>query len=419
MSRRRSSHSEAALTASEPANPALAYPFSNSHQSHQTHRRGPIEGPYGQRLTRRVTWRSSTYKLVAYLYVLAVLYIVWLIRDIFFLPFSSSSSSPAQRSSQGVAPDDHLARFMGSDECGISSTSLYTPPTGDGALRNAYCQNRAALLDAMSNGGRQGTGTSYDPQGCHYRWLSTDEICDVLNRFDGIVFVGDGPLFSIYAAFNILLRENLVFGSLKQWDMDSRQLEECKCDKQFSNSQCLAFRIGSSEEVYSYDGKASSRSPYVCPAYIRHIFLPVTGSPSPRSVHDKFQEIMPATAGGNKPVPVIHSLSLSTYLSRKTAAASMDEWLGFARASGRKVPFLWIGPTSAGYQNQRDTVGSQEDLALQQYTLDTARTAHSKGMEVLSMYNATSEATSLHGSSSGEKTSLMQAMMILNWLSHL
>ncbi|KAL1883694.1 hypothetical protein Plec18167_002701 [Paecilomyces lecythidis] len=271
----------------------------------------------------------------------------------------------------------------------------------------------------MSNGKHHGAGTSYDPQGCHYRWFSTGEICDVLSRFDGVVFVGDGPLFSIYAALNILLRENLASGSLKQWDMSSKQVEECECDKQFSNSQCLAFRVGSSEEVYTYDGKASNRSPYVCSTYIRHIFLPVTGSPSPRSVHDKFQEIMPATAGSNKPVPVIHSLSLSTYLSRKVAAASMDEWLGFARASGRKVPFLWVGPTSAGYQDQKDIIGSQEDYALQQYTFDTARTAQNKGMEVLSMYNATSGATSLHGAYSGEKTSLMQAMMIINWLSRL
>lgn len=59
----------------------------------------------------------------------------------------------------------YLARFAGRDECDISSTSLYTPPAGDGALRNAYCQNRAALLDAMSNGEHHGAGTSYDPQG--------------------------------------------------------------------------------------------------------------------------------------------------------------------------------------------------------------------------------------------------------------
>lgn len=91
MSRRRPSHSEPALPASPANPPAVAYPFSNTQNTHQMHRRGPIEGPYGQRLTRRVTWRSSTYKLVAYLYVLGVLYIVWLIRDVFFLPFSSSS----------------------------------------------------------------------------------------------------------------------------------------------------------------------------------------------------------------------------------------------------------------------------------------------------------------------------------------
>lgn len=145
---------------------------------------------------------------------------------------------------------------------------------------------------------------------------------------------------------------------------------------------------------------------------IRHTFLPVTGSPSPRSVHDKFEEMVPATISGNKPVPVIHSLSSSTYLSHRTATASMDEWLGSARASGRKVPFLWVGPTATDYQKPQDTIGTQEEDALQQYTFDTARTAQSKGMEVLSMYNATSQAASLDGSHYGEKVSLMQAMMV-------
>lgn len=91
MWRRRASQSEPTLPSS---NPAYAYPFSTSQGAAQTPpRRGPIEGPYGQRLTRRVTWRSSTYRIIAYLYVLGILYIVWLIRDLFYLPFSSSSSS--------------------------------------------------------------------------------------------------------------------------------------------------------------------------------------------------------------------------------------------------------------------------------------------------------------------------------------
>jgi hypothetical protein len=89
MWRRRPSQSESALPAS---NPTYAYAFSGAPGSAQMSRRGPIEGPHGRRLTRRVTWRSSTYKLVAYLYVLGVLYILWLIRDLFYLPFSKSST---------------------------------------------------------------------------------------------------------------------------------------------------------------------------------------------------------------------------------------------------------------------------------------------------------------------------------------
>ncbi|KAJ5173613.1 uncharacterized protein N7500_001544 [Penicillium coprophilum] len=92
MSRRRISHSE--------MNEALAYPFmqsghSNGQLNGQPPRRGPIEGPNGRRLIRRVTWRSSTYKLMATLWVLAVLYIVWLVRDL-FLPFTSDSETPPQ-----------------------------------------------------------------------------------------------------------------------------------------------------------------------------------------------------------------------------------------------------------------------------------------------------------------------------------
>ncbi|KAJ5569549.1 uncharacterized protein N7459_008979 [Penicillium hispanicum] len=85
MSRRRTSHSE-------PMNEAVAYPFASS-QAPPAPRRGPIEGPNGRRLIRRVTWRSSTYKLMASLWVLGVLYILWLIRDLFYLPFTPPESS--------------------------------------------------------------------------------------------------------------------------------------------------------------------------------------------------------------------------------------------------------------------------------------------------------------------------------------
>src|ERR1700741_3940380 len=95
MWQRRSSQSEPPLSSTSPANPAYAYYSSSSYPS-QMSRRGPIEGPPGYQLRRRVTWRSSAYKIIAYLYVLGILYIVWLIRDLFWLPFSSSPSGNRQ-----------------------------------------------------------------------------------------------------------------------------------------------------------------------------------------------------------------------------------------------------------------------------------------------------------------------------------
>jgi hypothetical protein len=86
-----------------------AHSFITGECSPQMARRAPIESPYGHQLTRRVTWRSSTYKIIAYLYVLGILYIVWLIRDLFWLPFSSSPySSHADPNGNQAFPKEYV-----------------------------------------------------------------------------------------------------------------------------------------------------------------------------------------------------------------------------------------------------------------------------------------------------------------------
>lgn len=95
----------------------------------------------------------------------------------------------------------------------------------------------------------------------------------------------------------------------------------------------------------------------------------------------------------------------------------MDEWFTAAKASGRKMPFLWVGPTAAGPQKPAGLVTSQGNNALWHYTLDTSKAAQSRNMEALGMYNATLQATSFDGSNYGEKVSLMQAMMVSRWFS--
>lgn len=100
--------------------------------------------------------------------------------------------------------------------------------------------------------------------GCSYRWYTTAQICEILQKFDGIAFVGDDTLANVYAGFNLLLRENLAFGALKEWDLSPEHRETCRCDSQFTSKSCWPLRVTSSDQVPTQDDAALTRSPYVC-----------------------------------------------------------------------------------------------------------------------------------------------------------
>ncbi|KAB8074446.1 hypothetical protein BDV29DRAFT_122431 [Aspergillus leporis] len=412
MSRRRASHSEP--MASSSANEAFSYPYTGMQQSNQPQRRGPIEGPGGRRLVRRVTWRSSTYKLMASLWVFGVFYIVWLIRDIFYLPFTSTQPSTVTTS----ATEDYLARYVGHQECGISSLSLYKAPKtgGQRVPSNSYCQTRDLLLSAMSNGGRHGFDEAYTSQGCFYRWYTNSEICEILQKFGALVFIGDESLADIYAGFNILLRGDLAAGAMRESSMTKEQIEKCRCDSQFTSASCLPLRVTSSDQIEKQNGKKAASGPNGCLASTPYAFVTATSSPASRSTHERFLQIVGRAGSQGKPVPVIQGLSLSASYSLAIAENSMDEWLALAQSTKRDMPFLWVGPTAPGHQKSS---GNSLHASSWYYTLDTSEAARTRGMEALGMYNTTLQADSWDGIHYGEKVSLIQAMMVINWLSML
>ncbi|KAE8378385.1 hypothetical protein BDV26DRAFT_191825 [Aspergillus bertholletiae] len=412
MSRRRTSHSEP--MASSSANEAFAYSFTSMQQGNQTRRRGPIEGPNGRRLVRRVTWRSSTYKLMASLWVLGVLYIVWFIRDLFFLPFTSTQPNTIITDTS----QDLLERYVGHQECGISSLALYEPPKaeGQGDPTHSYCQTRDSLLSAMSNGGRHGFDEAYISKGCFYRWYTSTEICEILQKFGALVFVGDESLADVYAGFNILLRGNLATGALRELEVTKEQMDKCRCGSQFTSALCLPLRITSSEQVEQQNHNRLSSGPNACSFSIPHSFVTATSSPASKSAQERFQRLINRADSQGKPIPVIQSLSISTSYSVEIAGNSMDEWLALAQSGKHDMPFLWLGPTAPGYQKHSE---SNIHASSWQYTLDASEAARNRGMETLGMYNATLQADSWDGMHYGEKEALVQAMMVINWLSML
>ncbi|KAL8692238.1 MAG: hypothetical protein Q9218_002691 [Villophora microphyllina] len=265
--------------------------------------------------------------------------------------------------------DDFFNHFEGHQDCGISSTDIYLPPPSHLASakkHSLFCPDRASLLQAMSGGGRHGFDTPYFPASCHFRWYSTSEICMILDRFDEIVFLGDDTLRHVYSAFNMLLRENIALGGLRQWDMKESEREICRCENQLIRPECLLHAVTDSQQVRSNDAGSGHSSPYLC-----------------------------------------------------DPTSSMDEWVTLADISQRNVPFLWVGPNAAGHLKPPSQILIQGNNALWHYTIEMAKEAEARELDALGMYNLTLQAGSWDGSFYGQKVVLVQAMMIINWLSRL
>ena len=95
----------------------------------------------------------------------------------------------------------------------------------------------------------------------------------ILERFDGVVFLGDDMLKTIYAAFNMLLRENIAFGGLKQWDLDEHERDKCHCDNQLTQANCIKNLVMESEDVAANDAdSAGHRAPYYCNRTLTPLF---------------------------------------------------------------------------------------------------------------------------------------------------
>jgi hypothetical protein len=245
----------------------------------------------------------------------------------------------------------------------------------------------------------------------------------ILDRFAGLVFIGDSPLQAIYTSLNILLRGNLALGGLAQWSLSDTDRSTCRCDQQFTNPNCQASTLHSSAEVLEHDEASPHSSPYAC-SRIPHIYIPLTDSaPSPAAL-TALSNFLASPSGGTaspssyKPIPIIFSQSLSTSLSWPATTAAMDA-VSLAIVSApatRSYPVLWLGPNAAGHLKPPGKILSEGNNALWHFTQEMGREARSRGWDSLGLYNMTIQASSWDGTGYGMGTGLVQAMAVVGWL---
>lgn len=100
--------------------------------------------------------------------------------------------------------------------CNISSLDLHAPFA-------PLCSDRKSMIEAMASGGRIGHDAPYMPRGCDMRWFTTEEVCEILSRFEKVIVVGDSMMRHVIGSINVLIRKDLGYGAVTDWNFSPEE----------------------------------------------------------------------------------------------------------------------------------------------------------------------------------------------------
>lgn len=148
------------------------------------------------------------------------------------------------------------------------------------------------------------------------------------------------------------------------------------------------------------------------------MYIPITG-PATENDKARYRSLFDPDPNAWKPVPLLHSLGLSTSLSWPIGTNSLDEWASLADSTLRATPMLALGPNAAGHLKPPGQILSEGNNALWHYTIEMGKEAEARGIEWVGLYNMTLQASSWDGSAYGLRVAVTQAMIAINWLARL
>jgi hypothetical protein len=58
------------------------------------------------------------------------------------------------------------------------------------------------------------------------RWFTSEEVCAILGRFDKVVIIGDSMLRHVTGSINILVRKDIGYGAVTDWNFSAQERYE-------------------------------------------------------------------------------------------------------------------------------------------------------------------------------------------------
>lgn len=147
-----------------------------------------------------------------------------------------------------------------------------------------------------------------------------------------------------------------------------------------------------------------------------HAYIPIDSVPASEASQSLFRELTYFQPHPWKPSPVIFSYNQEPSFNIEVATSAIEEWAARASGAQRNIPILYLGPH--GFRQSQDLkAGSTGQLSTSlEYHEKVKEVAKKRHFEVLGLYNLTLMATTFEGIHFDQRVALVEAMMIINWL---
>ncbi|KAL8772063.1 MAG: hypothetical protein Q9209_002729 [Squamulea sp. 1 TL-2023] len=335
---------------------------------------------------------------------------------------------------------DTFASYKYRNTCNISSLDLHAPFA-------PLCTDRKSLLTAMSSGGRIGHDAPYMPRDCDMRWFSTEEICEILGRFEKVIILGDSMMRHVIGSLNVLIRKNLGYGAVTDWNFSPEERQDCFCNYQFNVKACSVQGIFKTGDVVKNDPESLA-----CPANTIDVIIEqMIRFPIPSDELDRLRGLLPAKKP-TRPYAFVFGHGLWNDLDLQATLDWLDvlldtmvqqaPWLasmnrpskGLTRSRGKTAiaakrerskqgsgiwPRLFLTPNAAGKEKPDEWLVSQGNKALMIFEEAVREEVRRKGVEHLGTWNMSIQSNKFDGVHLDLRGNLIKAMMVINWLNML
>ncbi|KAI0395158.1 hypothetical protein F5Y17DRAFT_474859 [Xylariaceae sp. FL0594] len=250
--------------------------------------------------------------------------------------------------------------------------------------------------------------------------------------FEPVVIVGDSMLRHVIGALNIIIREDLGYGGVTDWNFNDNERKACFCNDQFDVKDCSVQGIFKTKDVLDNDPK-SLACPRLIPGWSTDLRMEQMVRWPIASV--ELQRLENAVDGNPQ---ARKAFVLGQGLWNDLRVEEATEWVravltsieskmepGFGKQRKDKdspvtsIPILLITPNAAGELKPDKFIVTQGNEALVRFEHAMGEVASRHGIDHLGTWNMSIQARLYDGVHMDMRGNLVKAMMVLNWLDKL